>query len=136
MGTGPAGGAAMEPAPPRIQLFATARSFPGWVPETFPGTSTTLPATRRPATPGAASPTAHCTRACWRRTRLPAWWGEDGAIVHLSGRAGRSLRIQGGEPTRNLLDLTVGDLRTEPRAAFDRRFLPPRALHGNRASVD
>jgi len=43
-------------------------------------------------------------------------------VVHLSGGAGRWLRLGGGEPSRNLLDLARGTLRTELRAALYQAF--------------
>jgi two-component system CheB/CheR fusion protein len=43
-------------------------------------------------------------------------------VVHLSGRAGRYLRLGEGEPSRNLIDLSRGDLRMELRAALYQAF--------------
>lgn len=43
-------------------------------------------------------------------------------VVHLSGGAGHYLHLGEGEPSRNLLDLSRGDLRTELRAALYQAF--------------
>jgi two-component system CheB/CheR fusion protein len=43
-------------------------------------------------------------------------------VVHLSGGAGRFLHLSAGEPSRDLLDLSRGDLRTELRAALYQAF--------------
>lgn len=43
-------------------------------------------------------------------------------VVHLSGRAGRYLRLGEGEPSHNLIDLSRGDLRMELRTALYQAF--------------
>jgi two-component system CheB/CheR fusion protein len=43
-------------------------------------------------------------------------------VVHLSGRAGRFLRLAEGEPSHNLIDLSRGDLRMELRTALFQAF--------------
>lgn len=43
-------------------------------------------------------------------------------VVHLSGSAGRFLRLGEGEPSRSLIDLSRGGLRTELRAALYQAF--------------
>jgi two-component system CheB/CheR fusion protein len=43
-------------------------------------------------------------------------------VVHLSGGAGRYLRLGEGEPSRNLVELSRGELRMELRAALHQAF--------------